>query len=88
MIVRIPQKDLLIAIRVFRNLFNKESPVELLFEQCSEEISRLQKHIDEMSCCCAGCTKHNVDLSELVKEIERTQELIGEDRLTVKNERS
>lgn len=27
----------------------------------TENIS-LKKHISQMSCCCAGCTKHNLDL--------------------------
>jgi hypothetical protein len=26
------------------------------------EVSKLKKHISQMSCCCAGCTKHNLAL--------------------------
>ena len=27
-----------------------------------DRIEGLKKHIDKMSCCCAGCTKHNAQL--------------------------
>lgn len=30
----------------------------------SAERNALEKHISQMSCCCAGCTKHNQDLKE------------------------
>ncbi len=29
-----------------------------------EENKKLEKHISQMSCCCAGCTKHNLSLEE------------------------
>ncbi len=34
-----------------------------LIKKLREENLRLKKHIDAMSCCCAGCTKHNQDLN-------------------------
>ena len=33
-----------------------------------EEVEKLRRHIDKMSCCCAGCTKHNADI-KVVKKI-------------------
>jgi hypothetical protein len=27
------------------------------------QIVMLRKHIDQMSCCCSGCTKHNAQLA-------------------------
>lgn len=29
-----------------------------------DEIEKLNKHIEQMSCCCAGCTKHNLNIKE------------------------
>ncbi len=31
-------------------------------QELQNKIERLQEHIDKMSCCCSGCTKHNQDL--------------------------
>lgn len=32
-----------------------------------EEVERLQRIIDQMSCCCSGCTKHNLNLCTKVE---------------------
>lgn len=34
------------------------------------EIKRLQAHIDQMSCCCSGCSKHNQELNVSASQME------------------
>lgn len=31
-------------------------------EELRKEVYLLNKHIEQMSCCCAGCTKHNLSI--------------------------
>ena len=31
---------------------------------CADQIKKLEEHIEKMSCCCAGCTKHNLNLED------------------------
>ena len=36
--------------------------MRLLIQMLEKKIISLESHIEKMSCCCAGCTKHNQDL--------------------------
>jgi len=48
----------------FENFVELPFNIENVCRELDEEIMRLKKHIASMSCCCAGCTKHNLALEE------------------------
>ena len=36
--------------------------IEKVVKELQEENARLRKYIENLSCCCSGCTKHNQDI--------------------------
>lgn len=63
MTAKLPQKDLLELLDGVSARLPEDALGNIL-KACALEIRVLQKHIDAMSCCCAGCTKHNQQLGE------------------------
>ncbi len=43
------ESDLIVSMRIH-------------IKELEAKIKSLESHIEKMSCCCAGCTKHNQDL--------------------------
>lgn len=41
-----------------------KSVEQLQFDYLMQEIERLKKLLADRSCCCSGCTKHNLVLEE------------------------